>query len=131
MRRLPPWIEALNKVRQPYNVNVLTQAVAVALLSDTGWIGQQAAAIRGERARLASALMRIPGVQMYPTQANFVVARVTDANRIFDGLKARRILIKNLHGWHPLLANCLRITVGTAQENDLLLSALSDLRPSE
>jgi len=126
----PAWIAELNKVRQPYNVNALTQAAVEALLSDTGWIGEQAAAIRGERARLASALERLPAVRAYPTQTNFVVARVNDANGIFDGLKARRILIKNLHGWHPLLANCLRITVGTPEENDLLLSALAELNAS-
>jgi histidinol-phosphate aminotransferase len=59
-----------------------------------------------------------------------VLAGVNDANRIFDGLKARRILIKNLNGWHPLLENCLRITVGTPEENDLLLSVLAGLGPS-
>jgi histidinol-phosphate aminotransferase len=126
----PAWIAELNKVRQPYNVNALTQAAVEVLLSDTGWIGEQAAAIRGERARLASTLERLPEVRAYPTQTNFVVARVNDANGIFDGLKARRILIKNLHGWHPLLANCLRITVGTPEENDLLLSALAELNAS-
>jgi histidinol-phosphate aminotransferase len=126
----PAWIAELNKVRQPYNVNALTQAAVEALLSDTGWIGEQAAAIRGERARLASTLERLPEVRTYPTQTNFVVARVSDSNGIFDGLKARRILIKNLHGWHPLLANCLRITVGTPGENDLLLSALAELSAS-
>ena len=126
----PAWIAELNKVRQPYNVNVLTQAAVGALLADAGWIEQQAAAIRGERARLESALALMQGVSVYPTQTNFVLARVKDANRIFDGLKARRILIKNLHSWHPLLANCLRITVGTPQENDLLLSTISELDPS-
>jgi histidinol-phosphate aminotransferase len=126
----PAWIAELNKVRQPYNVNALTQAAVEALLSDTGWIAEQAAAIRGERSRLASALARLPDVRAYPTQTNFVVARVNDANGIFDGLKARRILIKNLNGWHPLLANCLRITVGTPEENDLLLTALTELNAS-
>ncbi len=58
-----------------------------------------------------------------------MLVRVNDANRIFDGLKARRILIKNLHGWHPLLANCLRMTVGKPEENDLLLAVLAELEP--
>jgi histidinol-phosphate aminotransferase len=91
---------------------------------------EQAAAIRAERTRLESALARLPDVCVYPTQTNFVLVRVNDANRIFDGLKARRILIKNLHGWHPLLANCLRMTVGKPDENDLLLSVLAELEPS-
>ena len=126
----PAWIAELNKVRQPYNVNALTQAAVGALLFDTGWIAEQAEAIRAERARLECALARLPEVRVYPTQTNFVLVRVNDANRIFDGLKARRILIKNLHGWHPLLTNCLRMTVGTPAENDLLLSVLAELEPS-
>ncbi len=126
----PAWIAELNKVRQPYNVNAFTQAAVEALLADTRWIAEQAAVIRAERSRLESALARLPGIRVPATQTNFVLARVNDATRIFDGLKARRILIKNLHGWHPLLENCLRITVGTPAENDLLLSALAELAPS-
>lgn len=125
----PVWIAELNKVRQPYNVNALTQAAVEVLLLDTDWISEQAAAIRVERTRLESALARLPDVRVFPTQTNFVLVRVNDADRIFEGLKARRILIKNLHGWHPLLANCLRITVGKPEENDLLLSALAELEP--
>jgi histidinol-phosphate aminotransferase len=123
----PEWITELNKLRAPYNVNALTQAAAGALLADSGWIAEQAAAIRAERGRLQAALARMPGVSVYPAQTNFVVARVGNAGQWFDGLKARRILVKNLDGWHPLLANCLRITVGTPAENDLLLSALAEL----
>ena len=123
----PEWIAELNKVRQPYNVNALTQAAAEALLTDTGWIAEQAAAIRAGRARLETELKRLPGTTVFPTQTNFVLVRVTDANEMFEGLKARCILVKNLHGWHPLLANCLRITVGTTEENDLLLAALNEL----
>ena len=123
----PAWIAELNKLRQPYNVNALTQAAAVALLSDTGWIAEQARAIRSERGRLEAALGRLPGTTVFPTQTNFVVVRVADANGVFEGLKARRILVKNLHRWHPLLVNCLRITVGTPEENDLLLAACTEL----
>jgi histidinol-phosphate aminotransferase len=123
----PEWIAELNKVRQPYNVNALTQAAAEVLLADTGWIAEQAAAIRSERARLETELGRLPGTMMFPTQTNFVLVRVPDANEAFEGLRARRILVKNLHGWHPLLANCLRITVGTREENDLLLAAMNEL----
>lgn len=123
----PEWIAELNKVRAPYNVNALTQAAVVALLSDAGWVAEQAAAIRAERGHLESALARLPGTTVFPTQTNFVLVRVADANAVFEGLIARRILIKNLHGWHPLLANCLRITVGTPEENALLLAACTEL----
>jgi histidinol-phosphate aminotransferase len=115
----PAWIAELNKVRQPYNVSALTQAAIEALLFKTDWIAEQAAAIRAERIRLESALARLPDVRVYTTQTNFVLVR----------MNARRILVKNLHGWHPLLANCLRMTVGKPEENDLLLAALAELGP--
>ena len=123
----PEWIAEFNKLRQPYNVNALTQAAIVALLSERSWIEEQATAIRGERARLGSMLGSLPGIRVYPTQTNFVVARVADAPRLFAALKERRILVKNLHGWHPLLEHCLRITVGTPDENDLLIAACAEL----
>jgi histidinol-phosphate aminotransferase len=123
----PEWIAEFNKLRPPYNVNALTQAAVTALLADTAWIDEQARAIRAERERLAAALARLPGAKVFPTQANFIVVRVADAARWFEGLKARRILVKNLDGWHPLLAHCLRITVGTPAENDLVLAACAEL----
>ena len=121
------WIAELNKLRPPYNVSVLTQAAAVALLADEGWIGEQAATIRSERARLAAALARLPGTTVFDSHANFLLVRVPDASRCHDGLRQRRILVKNVDGWHPLLANCLRITVGTPAQNDALIAALGEL----
>ena len=123
----PEWIAEFNKLRPPYNVNALTQAAVTALLADTAWLDEQARAIRAERERLAAALARLPGAKVFPTQANFIVVRVADAARWFEGLRARRILVKNLDGWHPLLAQCLRITVGTPAENDLVLAACAEL----
>ena len=123
----PEWIAQLDKVRPPYNVNALTQAAAVELLADTDWIAEQASTIRAERTRLEASLRRLPRTTVFPAQTNFVLIRVGDASAVFEGLEARRILVKNLHGWHPLLANCLRITVGTPEENDLLLAACSEL----
>lgn len=127
------WIAELNKLRAPYNVNALTQAAVGVLLAEGNWIAEQAAAIKSERSRLETALARLPGVSVYPAQTNFVLVRVGHAGGVFEGLKTKRILIKNLDGWHPLLANCLRITVGTPEENDLLLSAVAELvkGPSE
>jgi histidinol-phosphate aminotransferase len=69
----------------------------------------------------------LPGIRIYQTQTNFVIARVADAPRLFAALKERRILVKNLHGWHPLLEHCLRITVGTPGENNLLIAACAEL----
>jgi histidinol-phosphate aminotransferase len=123
----PEWIAQFNKLRQPYNVNALTQSAVVALLSDTAWIAEQSAAIRAGRARLEAELGQLPGVTVFPTRTNFVVIRVADATGMFEELKTRRLLVKNLHGWHPRVANCLRITVGTPKENELLLAACREL----
>jgi histidinol-phosphate aminotransferase len=68
----------------------------------------------------------LPGVQPFPSQANMILVRVPDAARTFDALKARGILVKNVSKMHPLLANCLRLTVGTDSENNQLLLALKD-----
>jgi histidinol-phosphate aminotransferase len=125
----PEWIAEFNKMRQPYNVNALTQAAVTALIADGSWIAEQASAIRTERARLGAALARLPGATVYASATNFITLRLADASRVFEGLKARRILVKNLHGWHPLTANCLRITVGTPAENDQLLAACVELCP--
>jgi histidinol-phosphate aminotransferase len=63
-------------------------------------------------------------VRVFATQTNFVLARLPDASAAFAALREARILVKNLDGWHPLLANCLRITVGTPAENDALIDVL-------
>ena len=86
---------------------------------------RQAAAIRSERKRVDRALATLPGVQTFATQTNFVLARVPDAAAWHPTLRNAKILVKNLDGWHPLLAGCLRITVGTPAENDALLAALA------
>jgi len=124
----PEWIAELNKVRQPYNLNALTQAVAPVLLAEGAMLAEQAVALRAERTRLCAALAALPGVTVFPTQTNFALARVPDAPRWFEALRAAGILVKSLHGSHPLLLHCLRITVGTPAENDALLAALKTLR---
>jgi histidinol-phosphate aminotransferase len=120
----PVWMREFDKVRPPYNVNVLTQLVAERLLAHAGVLAEQAAAIRGERGRLKAELARMGGVTAFESDANFLLARVPDAGRIFAGMKQRGVLVKLLHGSHPLLAQCLRITVGTAEENQQCLAAL-------
>lgn len=119
------WIDELEKIRPPYNVNGLTQAAVPVLLRHADVLAQQAAAIRDERARLSSALAELPGVRVFATQTNFILARVPDAGAWFEVLREAHIMVKNLDGWHPLLANCLRITVGTPAENDALLAVLA------
>jgi histidinol dehydrogenase len=122
-----PWIDELEKVRAPYNVGALAQAAALAILPEKELLAGQAAAIRAERERLASVLAGLPGCRIYPTETNFVLCRLRDATSVFEGLKRRAILVKNLHGTHPLLSRCLRITVGTPEENAQLVAAMEAL----
>lgn len=117
------WLEQLDKVRSPYNINVLTEAAAIFLLERLEVLDRQAERIRADRAELGKALAQLPGVEVFPTQANFFLMRVPDAARTFEALKSQGVLVKQLH---PGLKNCLRITVGTPDENRILLSALKE-----
>jgi histidinol-phosphate aminotransferase len=120
----PEWTAQIDKVRPPYNVNVLTLAAADLMLENLAILDAQAATLRGERARLYSALQDSPAVTAFASAANFILFRVTNADRVFAGLKERGILIKNMAGSHPLLAGCLRVTVGTMSENQAFIKAL-------
>jgi histidinol-phosphate aminotransferase len=84
----------------------------------------QAAEIRAQRRRIFEALARLPAVKSWPSDANMILVRVPDATRTFEGMKARGVLVKNVSKMHPLLANCLRLTVGTIDENAQMLAAL-------
>jgi histidinol-phosphate aminotransferase len=119
------WIRQLDKLRLPYNVNTLTQLIAAVVLEYGSVLTDQAAAIKLERSRLLRELPQVPGVTAYPSDANFILFRVSHAERVFDGLKRRGVLIKSLHGSHRLLADCLRVTVGTPDENTAFLTALT------
>ncbi len=120
----PEWLAELDKVRLPYNINVLTQRFAERVLGEPQVLEAQAAAIRAERSRLGAALARLPRVQVFPSSANFILFRMPRATAVFTALRERRVLVKNLDGAHPLLADCLRVTVGTPDENDQFLHAL-------
>ena len=121
----PEWMREFEKLRPPYNVGVLAQMVGERLIAHHGVFDEQAAAIRAERGRLARGLAGIRGVQQFPSDANFILVRVPDAPRVFEGLKRRMVLVRFLHGSHALLDNCLRLTVGTPGENEQLLGALA------
>lgn len=117
-------IAEIDKVRPPYNVSVLNYECALFALEHADVFAAQAADIRAQRAALTEGLTALPGVHPFPSDANMILVRVPDAQRAFDGLKARGVLVKNVSKMHPLLANCLRLTVGTADENAQLLAAL-------
>ncbi len=121
----PAWIGELDKVRPPYNVNVLTLAAVDFLLDHVGELDRQAGRIRDERGRVLARLRALAGVTVFDSAANFVLLRVTDPDGVFAGLKQRGILVKNVSRMHPLLAGCLRTTIGTPEENDAFLGALA------
>ena len=117
-------IGLFNKVKYPYNVNLLTQEKALALLADftaiDGWLAQ----IKREREHVLPALAELPIVlKVFPTDANFVLVRVTDANAIYRYLIEQGIVVRN-RTRVQLCKDCLRITIGTRQENNELLGAL-------
>jgi histidinol-phosphate aminotransferase len=117
-------IAEVDKVRPPYNISVLNCECALFALEHAEVFAAQAAQIREQRARILEALARMPAVKHWPSDANMVLVRVPDAARTFEGMKARGVLVKNVSKMHPSLANCLRLTVGTADENAKMLAAL-------
>jgi histidinol-phosphate aminotransferase len=121
----PAWLQELDKLRLPYNINVLTQASAAFALDHYDMLREQARRIRADRDALYDALRGVPGVAAFPSQANFILFKAAGrANNLFQRLKEVGVLIKNLHGSHPALRDCLRVTVGTPDENRAFLSAL-------
>lgn len=120
------WLNELDKLRLPYNVGVLPQLVAEKLLDHHDVLLAQAEQIKLDRSKLAQQLSAIAGIKCYPSSANFLLLRVAHAKEIFEGLKQRGVLIKNLHGSHAMLENCLRVTVGTPDENERFVAALKE-----
>ena len=119
-------IGVFNKIKYPYNVNRLTQQQALRMLSRReeveGWVSM----IKDERTRLMQAFAELPQtVEVFPTDANFFLVRVSDALDIYTYLVGRGIIVRNRHTV-SLCAQCLRITIGTPQENDRLLQAMHD-----
>jgi histidinol-phosphate aminotransferase len=117
-------IEEIDKVRPPYNVSALNCEAALFALEHADAYARQAQLLRRERERLQAALRGMAGVHAWPSEANMILVRVPDARRTFEGMKARGVLVKHIAGLHPLLANCLRLTVGTPDENGAMIDAL-------
>lgn len=123
----PEWLIHLEKLRLPYNVGIVTQLIAERVLRHHDILLHQAAVIKAERTVLSERLAALDGIEIFPTNANFILFRVTQpsgASQVFQSLNKQGVLIKNLDGSHPLLKNCLRVTVGTAGENAQFLEAL-------
>ena len=120
-------VNELDKVRPPYNISVLNCETAIFALEHEALYAEQATAIRAERQPLIDALTALPGVQkIWPSEANMVLLRVADAAKAQAEMKQRGVLVKNVSPMHPLLKNCLRLTVGTREENAQMLAALKE-----
>ena len=117
-------IAEIDKVRPPYNISSLNCECALFALENQDVFKAQALDLIAQRAMLLDALGSIPGVKCWKSDANMVLVRVADSNKTFEGMKAEGVLVKNVSKMHPLLANCLRLTVGTADENLQMLAAL-------
>ncbi len=122
----PDIINEIDKIRLPYNINVLTQISAEFVLENISVLDQQAKLIRDEREALLEKMKTMPALQVFPSQANFILFRVLNksANDVFESIRQSGVLIKNMRADVGLLKNCLRVTVGTPEENLAFIAAL-------
>ena len=127
----PDVIDALAAVRQIYSVNVLTQAAALAAVRARAEFDPTVEKIVSERSRLYELLTRVEGMRVWPSEGNFVLARMTGASRVRERLRDERSILVRDFSYAPGLADCLRITVGTPEENDAVIEALSEIVPEE
>lgn len=121
----PDLLAQINKVRQPYNINTLTQHSVHFALQHYDMFVEQINRIKADRNKLFKRLHALDGVQVWQSQTNFLLYRVQEAEKVFMDLKTAGILVKCVHGRHPFLDNCLQVTVGCAEDNEAFLSALT------
>jgi histidinol-phosphate aminotransferase len=115
-------VEYFNKMKPPYNISALNQQVVLKRISRRSYYTVQVRKIKTERERVAAALKKLPMVRkVWPSDANFLLVKVSDADSIYKYLADRKIIVRNRHS---VAGNCLRITIGTRRENDKLLKAL-------
>ncbi len=122
-------IEQLNKIRLPYNINCLTQVTTDFALNNQALFEQQTQQICRDREQILNQLNNIPGIKAYPSSANFILFKTAknQATTIFEVLKDRGVLIKNLSPQGGLLDDCLRVTIGKAEENKAFIEALRSI----
>jgi len=111
----------VNKVRLPFNLNALSQAAAIEILKDKKALKKNIRLIVSERGKLFSELSKIAGITPYPSEANFILFRVEDADGVFNGLLKKGVLVRNMKG---VGGGCLRVTIGTPDENRIFIRAL-------
>ena len=117
-------IAFFNKVKYPYNVNILTQKTIAEALSNEQKMREQVKTILDERAKMQRELAKLGVVKhIFPSDANFLLVRVTDAPKIYKALADRGCVVRSRHNV-VLCENCLRITIGTPEENEIIINEL-------
>jgi len=122
-------LKEIDKIRLPYNINILTQSLAECALDYYDLFLEQSKKIISSREKLIKVLSMNESLKIFPSEANFITLRFKNfsADEAYKQLKEQGVLVKLLNGGHPLLSNCLRLTVGTEEENAILISALENL----
>lgn len=124
----PEWLSQLEKLRLPYNIGIMTQVIAQEVLTHIDVLWDQAAKIRQERSKVSARLKAMDAIDVvFPSDANFILFRLKNARQVFEALKQQGILIKNLDGSHPMLTDCLRVTIGTPEENTQFCDTLQTI----
>jgi len=123
----PCWVSEINKIRLPYNINSLTQASAVFAMQHMDVLIEHTERICRDREDLYTQLQQLAGLVVYPSRANFILFRAPEGRgpELYERLKQDKVLIRNLHRHGTVMADCLRVTVGTAEENHAFMQALT------
>lgn len=120
----PEIIEEVNKVRLPFNVNALSQAVAIKALKDRKQMNSGIKTIISERERLFNELEKTKGIKPFPSEANFILFRVKNPDNVYNSLLKKGILVRNIN---DVVKGCLRVTIGTPEENTAFLRAINGI----
>jgi len=117
-------ISEINKVRLPFNLNSISQAIAASLLKKNSVIKSHIGLITSERERLFNELWQIKGISPYPSEANFILFKIANSDKIYSKLLKKGVLVRNMRG---VVNGCLRVTIGTKQENNIFIKALKEV----
>lgn len=121
-------INEVNKVRLPFNLNSISQAIASEVIRNTNLLKQHIKSIISERERLFNELSKIKGITPYPSEANFILFRIEDPDKVYIALLKKGVLVRNMKG---VVNGCLRVTVGTPEENRMFLKELNQILRSK
>ncbi len=119
-------VKEINKVRLPYNINLYSQKIAELILENLSFVGENIHLVVRERDRVFKELERLPRVEAFPSDANFILIRVNDADSVHNELINRGVIVRNFNS-RGRLENCLRVTIGTPDENDSFIRALEEI----